>query len=98
MGSWKPAPARHGLGTRWARHGHSGHSGPSHDDSTSCLDWQISRGELTLARHAKWLGWAQTCPQERSEKPGVVGDLARLTRFERATPAFGGQYSIQLSY
>ena len=24
--------------------------------------------------------------------------LARLTRFERATPAFGGQYSIQLSY
>ena len=26
------------------------------------------------------------------------GNLARLTRFERATPAFGGQYSIQLSY
>ena len=25
-------------------------------------------------------------------------NLARLTRFERATPAFGGQYSIQLSY
>jgi hypothetical protein len=24
--------------------------------------------------------------------------LARLTRFERATPAFGGLYSIQLSY
>jgi hypothetical protein len=24
--------------------------------------------------------------------------LARPTRFERATPAFGGQYSIQLSY
>lgn len=24
--------------------------------------------------------------------------LARLTRFERATTAFGGQYSIQLSY
>ena len=24
--------------------------------------------------------------------------LARSTRFERATPAFGGQYSIQLSY
>ena len=26
------------------------------------------------------------------------GELARLTRFERATPAFGGLYSIQLSY
>jgi cytochrome c5 len=26
------------------------------------------------------------------------GGLARLTRFERATPAFGGLYSIQLSY
>jgi hypothetical protein len=24
--------------------------------------------------------------------------LARPTRFERATPAFGGRYSIQLSY
>jgi hypothetical protein len=24
--------------------------------------------------------------------------MARPTRFERATPAFGGQYSIQLSY
>ena len=24
--------------------------------------------------------------------------LVRPTRFERATPAFGGQYSIQLSY
>ncbi len=24
--------------------------------------------------------------------------MARLTRFERATPAFGGLYSIQLSY
>ena len=27
-----------------------------------------------------------------------MGELARLTRFERATPAFGGLYSIQLSY
>ncbi len=25
-------------------------------------------------------------------------DLVRPARFERATPAFGGQYSIQLSY
>ena len=25
-------------------------------------------------------------------------NLARLRRFERPTPAFGGQYSIQLSY
>ncbi len=24
--------------------------------------------------------------------------MVRPTRFERATPAFGGQYSIQLSY
>ena len=24
--------------------------------------------------------------------------MARPTRFERATPAFGGRYSIQLSY
>ncbi len=24
--------------------------------------------------------------------------MARPARFERATPAFGGQYSIQLSY
>ena len=26
------------------------------------------------------------------------GNLARPRRFERPTPAFGGQYSIQLSY
>ena len=25
-------------------------------------------------------------------------NMARLARFERTTPAFGGQYSIQLSY
>ena len=25
-------------------------------------------------------------------------DMARPARFERTTPAFGGQYSIQLSY
>ena len=27
-----------------------------------------------------------------------MGKLARPRRFERPTPAFGGQYSIQLSY
>lgn len=27
-----------------------------------------------------------------------MGLLARQTRFERATPAFGGLYSIHLSY
>ncbi len=27
-----------------------------------------------------------------------LDELARPTRFERATPAFGGRYSIQLSY
>ena len=41
--------------------------------------------------------------QERPYPEGMENainweDLARLTRFERATPAFGGQYSIQLSY
>ena len=29
---------------------------------------------------------------------GGVSNMARPTRFERATPAFGGQYSIHLSY
>ena len=33
-----------------------------------------------------------------SEVAYVLDYMARLTRFERATPAFGGQYSIQLSY
>ena len=28
----------------------------------------------------------------------VTWKLARPARFERTTPAFGGQYSIQLSY
>ncbi len=28
----------------------------------------------------------------------IDGNLARPRRFERPTPAFGGQYSIQLSY
>lgn len=31
-------------------------------------------------------------------KLDLMENLARLTRFERATTAFGGQYSIQLSY
>lgn len=30
--------------------------------------------------------------------PHLMLKLARPTRFERATPAFGGQYSIHLSY
>ena len=30
--------------------------------------------------------------------PKSLNLLVRPTRFERATPAFGGQYSIQLSY
>ena len=28
----------------------------------------------------------------------MIWKLARPARFERTTPAFGGQYSIQLSY
>ena len=28
----------------------------------------------------------------------ILWELVRPTRFERATPAFGGQYSIHLSY
>ncbi len=31
-------------------------------------------------------------------KPLQKKELARLRRFERPTPAFGGLYSIQLSY
>ncbi len=38
---------------------------------------------------------AATSVQRRGGKHAA---LARPTRFERATPAFGGQYSIQLSY
>ena len=42
-------------------------------------------------------------PGKRNEKatrrwPQSLIDMVRPTRFERATPAFGGQYSIQLSY
>jgi hypothetical protein len=35
---------------------------------------------------------------ERSVSLTSLEVVARPTRFERATPAFGGQYSIQLSY
>ena len=34
----------------------------------------------------------------RPERPNPLIILARPARFERTTPAFGGQYSIQLSY
>ena len=42
-------------------------------------------------------------PSEKEKGPSIEGPfsevfLARPTRFERATPAFGGQYSIHLSY
>ncbi len=39
--------------------------------------------------------------QSKSGPPenwGTAWNVARPRRFERPTPAFGGQYSIQLSY
>ena len=47
---------------------------------------------------ARRLGEAQGNKKPRKSMTCEASNLVRPTRFERATPAFGGQYSIQLSY
>ena len=49
---------------------------------------QSQRGHRIVTQR-KWGG---------PERPNPLIILARPARFERTTPAFGGQYSIQLSY
>ena len=90
------ASENHGptLGQLWATHGPPVWMDFAPDD---CLaTWLVKQLRTTLERQRSL---AQAMGHQRRNRNACSRrDLARLTRFERATPAFGGQYSIQLSY
>ena len=74
----------------WARRGHT----PGiRAQNTACAE------NGALVRESRALGgfWRGNLREEAVKYSQVV-DLARLAGFEPTTPAFGGQYSIQLSY
>ncbi len=87
----------HGFGTSWARNGHSEFVCSSGDDCPSKHFYQgvcVERRMPQIGIVPKW----HENPMRHYLKLLFLFCLARLRRFERPTPAFGGQYSIQLSY
>ena len=90
------ASENHGrtLGQFWATHGQPVRMDFAPDD---CLATWLVKPPRTMLKCL--LSLAQMMGHQRRNRNACSSrDLARLTRFERATPAFGGQYSIQLSY
>jgi hypothetical protein len=85
------------LGTEWARNGHGANfnSGGEYKRSCPLRSNQITEFGIEYYLSAQ-LGHAKNDLKIHNILFG--NHLARLTRFERATPAFGGQCSIQLSY
>jgi hypothetical protein len=75
----------------WAPRGHDLGTGWAPRPAPSFGHGEARRAGKTFALHGHRSVWAPA-------KMVQVLDLARLRRFERPTPAFGGQYSIQLSY
>ena len=64
-----------------------------------------NRSLRAMAHQDDGQGWAKIGPSVGQKenglgplRPNPLNCLARPRRFERPTPAFGGQYSIQLSY